>query len=110
MTDTTTLRALAEAAPRHRVDIFFASDSDPDEVEAAKAYLLALHPNRVLSLLDRLDALEAVADAARAYLACDGSGVKDPDPRWRAPFDAFERADALAALRAALARLEKVQR
>ena len=52
-----------------------------------------------------LPALLDVAEAARVYLACDGSGVRAPEP-WSAPFDAMELGKALPALRAALARLD----
>lgn len=51
----------------------------------------------------RLRAAEAVCEAAREYLAHDGSGIKESDPAWRGDFDAFRLADARVLLRARLA-------
>ena len=52
---------------------------------------------------DRLAALERVALNALDYLHHDGSGIKDPDPRWRGDYSAGQMLDARDSLRAALA-------
>jgi len=59
----------------------------------------------MVEAVNALPALLDVVEAARVYLACDGSGVRAPEP-WSAPFDAMGLAKALPALRAALDRLD----
>ena len=110
MTDTTDLRRLAEAADYAnpgwrdldlraylRIDGWIGPVAD--YIDAAVVALPAL--------LDERDALLAVAEAAREYIAHDGSGIKDPDPRWRGDYSARQMLDARAALRAALDALEE---
>jgi hypothetical protein len=46
-------------------------------------------------------ALDGLVGAAMAYLACDGSGIRAPEP-WTAHYDALEMGRALPVLRAAL--------
>lgn len=58
-----------------------------------------------IAAVKALPGLLDVVDAARAYLASDGSGIRAKG-RWSAPFDAMDHAHALGRLRKALARLD----
>ena len=85
--------------PENTEDPNWTTETVAFEIERdADATLIAEAVNALPALLD-------VAEAARVYLACDGSGVRAPEP-WSAPFDAMELGKALPALRAALARLD----
>lgn len=69
--------------------------------EADARYLAAVSPDRVLALLDHVEALERVAEAARALLPFLPEG--GPNPQWRHSAH-FVAADAL---RAALSEVER---
>ena len=80
--DTATLRALAQAATNDTSVVLY-SQGDPCRTIAAfsafatKAeYHVACDPQTILTLLDRLTALEAVAEAARTFLGI----APDDDP------------------------------
>ena len=66
---------------------------------AIRSFVATWSPSFALTLLE-------VAEAAAAYLASDGSGIRS-EGRWLAPWDAHEHVKALGRLRAALDELER---